>query len=564
MQWSIAAWALVLAGHAWSCTPVHAPAEGPNSSSMGSVTASMSADNQPPQPPRSVTYSNPVVSGFNADPSICRVGDDYYLVSSTFEYFPGVPVFHSKDLVHWRLIGHALTRASQVPLAGLPSSKGIFAPTIRYHDGTFYMITTNMEGGGSFYVTASDPAGEWSEPVWLKEPVFTMDPSLFFDDDGKVYYTRHGEGRHGGVFQAEIDLASGTLKEPPRLIWKGTGGIWPEGPHLYKKDGFYYLLISEGGTSYEHEVTVARSKSPWGPFEANPSNPIITHRYIPEHPFQALGHADLVQVPSGAWFMVMLGIRPTVGKHHHLGRETFLAPVSWSEDGWPIVNQGKPLQATMTVQGLPTPHPWPARVERDDFDGPKLGLEWNLLRNPPAGMVSTTDRAGWLRLVGHQTTLSDVGSPAFVGRRQRHFAVRASTRMDFVPKTAGHAAGVAVRADEDNHYLLLVKLAEDSARTTVELRRRIRGTEETVAEHELSKAGPLVLTVHSTATHYSFSFQVDDGPEVELGQVETVPLSSENTGGFTGAYIGLYATSGSSPQSAIADFDWFSYQHDDR
>src|SRR5882724_8476694 len=189
------------------------------------------------------TFRNPILAGFYPDPSVCRVGDDYYLVTSSFEYFPGVPIFHSRDLVHWRPIGHCLTRASQLPLQNAKSSQGIFAPTLRYRDGTFYMVTTNISGGGIFYVTATDPSGPWSEPVWLREAHGWMDPSLLFDDDGKVYYTRHDGGEHGGIVQAELEIETGKLLGEPRLIWKGTGGVWPEGPHLYKIGTYYYLLI---------------------------------------------------------------------------------------------------------------------------------------------------------------------------------------------------------------------------------------------------------------------------------------------------------------------------------
>ncbi len=332
-------------------------------------------------------YSNPVLTGFHADPSVVRVGGDYYLVTSSFEYFPGVPVYHSRDLVHWRQVGHALTRESQLDLAGQKSSKGIFAPTIRYHDGTFYMVTTNIDKGGSFLVTTRDPAGEWSQPVRIRETGFSMDPSLLFDDDGKVYYTRHGGGRNGGIYQSQIDVATGKLREEPKLIWSGTGGIWPEGPHLYKVDGTYYLLISEGGTSYQHSLTVARSKSPWGPFEPDPSNPILTHRGHPELPLQAVGHGDFVQTDAGAWWLVLLGIRP-LDHAHHIGRETLLAPVAWDAQGWPHVNGDRPLAVEMRGAGLPPSHPWPAERVRDDFDSSRLDLEWVHLRTASLGTWS--------------------------------------------------------------------------------------------------------------------------------------------------------------------------------
>ena len=241
-----------------------------------------------------MSYRNPVLPGFHPDPSVCRVGEDYYLVTSSFEYFPGVPIFHSRDLVHWRQIGHCLTRPSQLPLERAPSSTGIYAPTIRHHDGTFYMITTNVSDGRHFYVSAQDPAGEWSEPVWVdvREQIGgSIDPSLFFDDDGRVYLTCTGPGWK--IFQVEIDLASGKLLSEPRLISRGTGNRCPEGPHLYKIGGFYYLMLAEGGTEYGHLESIARGESPWGPFTPCPHNPILTHRNV-DSPVQATGHADLI------------------------------------------------------------------------------------------------------------------------------------------------------------------------------------------------------------------------------------------------------------------------------
>ena len=262
----------------------------------------------PPAPAASVRYENPILPGFYPDPSICRVGADYYLVTSSFEYFPGIPISHSRDLVHWRQLGHVLARPSQLSLAGIASSQGIFAPTIREHDGTFYVVSTNVSGGGSFLVTARDPAGPWSDPIWIHEAEFTMDPSLSFTPDGRALYLRHGGGEHGGAYQAELDLATGRLLGEPQLLWRGTGGIWPEGPHLYAIDGRQYLLLAEGGTSTGHRVTIARSQSPYGPFEPDPDNPVLTHADRPEEPIQATGHADLVQTEAGDWWMVLLGI----------------------------------------------------------------------------------------------------------------------------------------------------------------------------------------------------------------------------------------------------------------
>ena len=499
-------------------------------------------------------YANPVVPGFNPDPSICRVGDDFYLATSSFEYFPGVPIHHSRDLVDWRLIGHALTRESQLPLEGQAASKGIFAPSLRWHAGRFYMVTTNIDGGGNFYVTAKDPAGPWSEPVWLRESTFGMDPSLFFDDDGRVYYTRHGGGRNGGVYQAELDLEAGRLKGEARLIWPGTGGIWPEGPHLYKRDGWYYLLISEGGTSWDHSLTMARSRSPWGPFEANPRNPILTHRGLPAEPLQMVGHRDLVQAADGAWWMVLLGTRPQA-RATPLGRETLLAPVAWDAQGWLVVNQGQPMRPEMDVAGLPARHPWPREPVRDDFDGPALGLEWNFLRSSAPGLWSLSERPGWLRLKGSSTTLTENATPAFVGRRQTSLHQRAAALLDFTPSSVAQEAGLVLRRDEATHCLLRVVAGTDGAGRwgrRVELLSRVNGVS-TLLESLPCGAGPLRLQVDADAERHAFSVAAEGGERLALGSVPTASLSVD--GSFTGTYVGLYA-SGAQPMPP-ADFDWF-------
>ncbi|HEY6476981.1 MAG TPA: family 43 glycosylhydrolase, partial [Polyangia bacterium] len=381
----------------------------------GLVGAPVAADTPAPAP-RITRYQNPVLPGVHPDPSVVRVGEWFYLVNSSFEFFPGVPIHRSRDLVHWEPLGYVLTRDSQLPLGTAGPSGGIFAPTIRHHAGTFYMITTNVSHGGTFFVTAKDAAGPWSDPVWLNVPGGGIDPSLLFDDDGKVYLTSTGSAP--GIYASQIDVASGKLLTQPRIVWKGTGGRYPEGPHLYKIGGRYYLMISEGGTEYGHMVTIARSSSPWGPFEPCPRNPILTHRDTPlSQPIQATGHADLVEDGEGHWWMVFLGIRPQGGYYwHHLGRETFLAPVSWDAQGWPVVNEGKPIALDMRVQGLPAA-PTAAPPARDAFDAAALGPAWAFLRNPVRASYSTVERRGWLTL--HPTAVGldqEKGtSPTFVG-----------------------------------------------------------------------------------------------------------------------------------------------------
>jgi xylan 1,4-beta-xylosidase len=514
------------------------------------------------QKPAVHTFKNPVVPGFWPDPSICRVGDDYYLVNSTFEYFPGVPIHHSKDLVHWRLIGYCLTRDSQLPLEKLKASAGIYAPTIRYHDGTFYMITTNVEAGGNFYVTAKNPAGPWSEPVWLDNE--GMDPSLFFDDDGTVYYIRHVGGGDGYVGQSILNLETGKLEGEIKKIWGGTGGIWAEGPHMYKIDGVYYLMISEGGTSYEHSVTIARSDSPWGPFESNPNNPILTHVNLPDDPIQAVGHADLVETPKG-WWLVCLATRPQGGRFHHIGRETFLAPVVFNEDGWPVVNGNGTISLEMTAPKLKR-HVWPQPPARNNFDAATLGLEWNYLRNPNPGDYSLTARPGFLRLNGSAIHISDQDSPAFVGVRQTDIHCVASTRVDFEPKQENEEAGLTALQNNKYHYDVGVTFHD--GKRQVFLRKLVDAQLVDPVVYADAPSGPITLIIKAEPLTYTFSFESDTGEEKVLGEALTKDLSVERIGFkdgmcFTGVYFGLYATGKGQPCSIPADFDWFEYVRQD-
>ena len=502
-------------------------------------------------PPR--TFRNPILSGFHPDPSICRVGADYYMVNSSFEFFPGVPIFHSKDLVHWQQIGYCLTRKSQLPLDHMRASGGIYAPTLRYHDGVFYMVTTLVDGGGNFYVTAKDPAGPWSEPVWLDHS--GIDPSLFFDDDGTVYYTRHEGMGDGYITQGKLNLQSGKLEGDLKETWRGTGGVWPEGPHLYKVHGKYFLMIAEGGTSYGHMVTIARSDSPWGPFLSDPQNPILTHRNRSDHPIQALGHADLVETPDG-WWMVCLGIRPQGGKFHHLGRETFLAPVTWTQDDWPVVNGGASIELAILAPRLPQ-HLWKEEPSKDDFDNPPLGLQWNYLRNPYEKDYSLTERPGFLRLKGSAVTMNDQDSPAFVGRRQTDLQCRISTRLSFHPQHENEEAGLVLRGNEKNHFEVGVTLRRGKRR--VFFRKVLAGqTVEPVRFEDLA-SGDVILTVEASPAAYQFSYRPARGSVKRLGTALTRDLSSEKIGGFTGVYAGMYATGNGQESSRPADFDWFDY-----
>jgi alpha-N-arabinofuranosidase len=507
------------------------------------------------------SFDNPVIAGMASDPSVCRVGDDYYLVTSTFEYFPGAPIYHSKDLIHWRLLSYSLSRSSQLPLVRLTRNGGIWGTTLRYHDGTFYMITTNKsEGHGNFFVSAKDPAGEWSDPINLDQG--GIDPSLFFDDDGKVYLTTGGSpGCSARICQSQMDIRTGKLLTDIKPLWSGTGGSSPEGPHLYKINGYYYLMIAEGGTEYGHSETIARSRSPWGPFESNTRNPILTHRNFKASPIQGTGHADLIQAHDGSWWLVFLGFRTAAGLYHHLGRETFLAPVAWSEDGWPIVNGNGTITAHLDVKTLPQ-HPWPEDPLRDEFNQQKLDVRWDFVRNLEGTRWSLTERPGWLRLHGSTVTLDDTEAPpVFVGRRQQHFECEATTQVDFQPNRDGEEAGMALRMNDRHHYELGIRHGVEGTASGREVYLRYSiGSIHTVAATKAIGKGLVRLRIRAYAEIYRFSYAVGDGPFQDLGGVETRYLSSEVAGGFNGVFVGLFATGRGRESTAPADFDWFDYK----
>jgi alpha-N-arabinofuranosidase len=517
------------------------------------------------------TFRNPIIPGFNPDPSVCRVGDDYYLVVSTFEYFPGVPIFHSKDLVHWRQIGHVLDRPSQLDLDGTPCSKGIYAATIRHHEGIFYMITTFVESvtgaRRNFYVTAEDPSGPWSDPVWLPEAP-GIDSSLFFDDDGKAYImaNRQPPGgqqypKHMEIYLQELDLASGKLVGEKYSLWDGALKFIhaQEGPHLYKVDGWYILLIAEGGTGHTHSITVARSQNLTGPYEGCKSNPILTHRHLGKrHPISNVGHGDLVETQNGDWWMVCLGSRPYGGNYRNLGRESFLVPVEW-EDGWPVVNAGKGMvELEMEAPNLPQTR-FSLEPACDHFDRNRLAYTWMFIRTPRGDFWSLEERPGHLRLQLKPETLMEEANPAFVGRRQEHMSFAARTSLEFQPQTELEAAGVVLLQNMEYQYRMEVTLAE--GKKSVRLIRRTAGTDEVLALQPLQEPhSRIYLKVEAVGQSYSFHYATRSEewqPLVE--DADGTLLSSDVAGGFTGSVMGLYASSHGTGSSNYADFDYFEY-----
>jgi len=516
------------------------------------------------------TYRNPILPGFYPDPSVCRAGEDYYLVTSTFEYFPGVPVFHSRDLVDWELIGHCLTRPEHVPLGGSRASGGIFAPTIRYHDGRFYMVVTNVTGGGHFYVWTEDPAGEWSDPIWVDTGVFGIDPSLFFDDDGTCYFSATGMG---SLVQCPIDIATGKALEAPRPAWQGTGGSFPEAPHLYKFHGAYYMMLAEGGTERGHMVTIARGPTPYGPWEACPHNPILTHRST-GRPIQSTGHADLFEAHDGSWWIVFLATRPH-GQYplfHNLGRETNIAPVRWTNDGWPVVGVDGRAEVESEAPAFATSvrRRWDEPTE-DTFAGDRLPLYWNWLRNPDMANYRLGERPGWLRLLGTGVTLNETESPTFVGRRQQHHQMVASAQLDFSPERDGDEAGLTVLMNDRHHYEIAITRDADSR--IVITRRTIGSLSVITATRPLLDSGVVTLSIEAQLppgaeprAHaggepvYVLSMSVNGGPAEELDRPEMRYIATEVAGGFTGAYLGMYATGNGASCSVPADFTAFRYQ----
>ncbi len=509
----------------------------------------------------SSAFYNPILPGWNSDPSICRAGDDYFMVTSTFSYFPGVPLFHSKDLINWKQIGYVLDRPSQLPLDGQHTSGGIFAPAISYnpHNKTFYMITTNV-GWGNFFVKTKDPFGSWSEPIRLPD-VGGIDPSFFFDDDGRAYIVNNDEPEgpaeydgHRAIKVREFDVNSDKTVGPVKVIVnKGAHPedkpIWIEGPHMYKINGRYYLMDAEGGTSDMHSEVIFRSDSPFGPFIPAKQNPILTQRHLPAdrpNPVTCAGHADLVQTPEGDWYAVFLACRPYEGKFENLGRETFLMPVRWNDEGFPYMTEGDELVPLVSeVKGARRGKDvtFGNFTYNDDFTADKLDLGWMSLRGEASTFSSLSDNKGYLTMRCINVTASEKKVPAFVARRVSHHKFDCSTRLDFAPVKAGDKAGMLLYKDENHQYLLCVTKTDNGNAVKV-IRISDGGREEELASSaagDLSKG--VSLRIVSNGLTFDFYRADADGKWISLATgIDAGYLSTRNAGGFTGTTIGLYAS----------------------
>lgn len=553
---------------------------------------SNAATKQGAQPDASAQFTNPILPGGYPDPSICRDGEDFYIVNSTFEYFPGLPIHHSKDLVNWELVGYGLHRESQasgaVNLVDVQSDGGIHAPTIRCNNGKFYIITTNVyvpPGTNktefvNFVITADDPAGPWSEPHVL-EGAPGIDPDIFFDDDGRVWYvgTHNPENPNfageGEIWLQEIDTQNWKLIGERHYLWRGAcGGIWVEGPHMYKKDGKYYLMVAEGGTSYNHAVMIAVSDKITGPYESNPRNPIMTTRHLSYSNWvHSTGHADIVELADGRWYMVMLGIRNDEGGVSNMGRETHLVPMTWEREPfwwkeekilWPVV-----APQTGRVERY-TPVPFAGTKQyrdlsfNDSFDGDKLKLDWNFRRVPMPGTYSLALKPGTLRLYAKPNVIAERKRASLVGFRQTASDFEYTAKMDFAPKSKDSEAGIIIFQKDINFISFTMKKAGSKYQLNVvhsdvendsSIIKSVESLGHTVIDEPVQG---IQFRLVSKDSQYQFAFSLDDGKSFKT--LVTTGANGVVSKKYTGANLGLYSTGNGKDTGDYADFDWVNYQ----
>lgn len=532
------------------------------------------------------TFQNPILSGFYPDPSICRAGNDYYIVNSSFSYFPGIPIFHSTDLVNWKQIGHAMDRKEQLDLAGAGVSRGLFAPTIRYHNGLFYIICTLIDKGGNFIITAKDPKGPWSDPVWLPQ-ADGIDPSLFFDDDGMAYLVYNSippdnkplyDG-HRTIRLAQLD--TNTLQVITANLIIVNGGtdlskkpVWIEAPHLFKKDGWYYLICAEGGTGYNHSEVVFRSKLVNGPYVPYTGNPILTQRHLdPQRPdpVTTAGHADFVATPDGRWYAVFLACRPYEGDHYNIGRETFMIPVTW-QDGWPHI-----LEGDQTVQyRYPVPFPGITKkvlnpyggnaFYKDDFNEEALSPRFMFLRTVEQPWYNLTEKKGWLTIDVRPETAGQKVNPSLVAFRQQNHTCEAITSMQFTPRAENEKAGLIIFQNETHYYYLCKSVSQ--GKPVVQLYRSTADSSMELLASRILEREPaeLRLKIEARNTDYYFYYASRNKKQWVYLTKEAMDakfLSTKTAGGFVGSVFGLYATSQGNPGSNKAYFNSFSYSGKD-
>lgn len=479
-------------------------------------------------------YTNPVLKGFYPDPSVCSANGKFYMVCSSFQYFPGVPLFESEDLVNWKQIGHVLTRKSQVELEKINSSGGVFAPTIRYNNGRFYMVTTNDTTHRNFYVYTDDIYGEWSEPITVDQG--GIDPSLLFED-GHTYFISNGCDDYGvgGVIQCEINIETGEKLSHSKCIWQGSGGRYLESPHMYKINGGYYLMAAEGGTEYGHMITYAKGDNVWGPFYSYPENPVLTNRNKAPFIIQGIGHGDLIE-KNGEWFILCLGFRQIHmwQPYHHLGREVFLTPISFGNDGWFTAGTDGTTDFEYEIKGdfIQT------EKKLYTFGNTDTKLDWIFLRHPKSENYEFSNKKFVLN--GTDITLDMCDTPTFVGIRQRDFDMDMSVEAEI----DGGEAGITLYMSESEHYDLAIRKNSEAYEAVLKL--NIGNVKHTECIIPLSDNNAKLI-IRSDSQVYKF-FVNDNGEEKGLGYGFSKYLSSEVSGGFTGVVMGLYAVGNNTAQ----------------
>ena len=524
---------------------------------------------------RNALIHNPILPGFHPDPSILRVGDDYYIATSTFEWFPGVRIHHSRDLRHWRPIGYALTRQSQLDMRGNPRSGGIWAPCLSHAKGLFHLIYTNVKTWGfsfddthNYLVTAESIEGPWSEPVYLNSSGF--DPSLFTDEDGRQWLVNlawdhrpRKKNLFGGIVLQEYSAEERQLVGEPRIIFRGSPLGLTEGPHLYRHGGYYHLMVAEGGTSYDHAVTMARSRTIEGPYELAPNTPMLTSKGSPETVLQKAGHASLVATQAGEWYLAHLCGRP-VGGHRRcvLGRETAIQRVEWTDDGWlQVAGGGNRPHVEVPSPALPD-SPFPPEPARDDFDGDRLGVHYQTLRVPAdESWLSLTERPGYLRLRGRESPKS-LHRQSLVGRRFQSFHCRFETCVEFEPRSFQQLAGLMCFYDDQNFYYAHVSLDEELGTCLSIFENSLDKPREVLGSPVAIDATRVFLRAEYHETELQFFYSLDGEGWTPLGgELDATILSDEHTTfdlGFTGAY-GAMAAHDMTGLGAAADFDHFEY-----
>ena len=510
-------------------------------------------------------FYNPILPGWYSDPTICTNGEgDYFLATSTFTYFPGVPLFHSRDLVNWEQVGYVLSRESQLQnMKRQHVSGGIYAPALSYNPAskTYYMVTTNV-GAGNFFVKTTDPFGEWSDPIMLPE-VQGIDPAFFFDTDGRAYIVNNDEAPDGKAeydghrtvrvveFDTATDKCIGERKIVVNKGWRPQDKpIWCEGPHIYKINNVYYLMTAEGGTAEGHSEVIYRGPSPFGPFEPYQGNPILTQRSLDSNranPVTCAGHADIIQTKEGDWWAVFLACRPNAAGYENLGRETFMLPVSWTTDGWPIIlPNGKQVPLIESRKGVKRGESvtFGNFSSNDDFNSATLGQEWLTLRGDAKEYYSLTSPKGQLSIkCAPVSSNGRSGVLPYVGRRVQHHKYIATTRMTFQPQNEAEKAGLMILKDETHQYLLA--RGTDSDGEYVELLKVGRGKADAIAKKNISKKCKTVdLKVESTGETLDFKYSTDKGRHWKTlaDGVDARYTSTSEAGGFTGTTIGMYAT----------------------